>query len=201
MVISEVIKQRVHSYELGKLFTNKPFLALGSRAAVDKALSRLVEKREIERVARGVFVRPKTNRFIGKVQPEVAKVLEMITRQNGETIQIHGAEAVRLFKLSTQIPATPIFYTSGSSRQLRIGNRKVKLVHTSSQRKLQYAGTKIGMAISALWYLGKEAVTPEVVARVRSAMSEEEFSLLKNCKLPAWILLAIQYANRESAHG
>ncbi|MDE9447980.1 DUF6088 family protein [Xenorhabdus bovienii] len=174
---------------------------LGSRAAVDKALSRLVEKREIERVARGVFVRPKTNRFIGKVQPEVAKVLEMITRQNGETIQIHGAEAVRLFKLSTQIPATPIFYTSGSSRQLRIGNRKVKLVHTSSQRKLQYAGTKIGMAIFALWYLGKEAVTPEVVARVRSAMSEEEFSLLKNCKLPAWILLAIQYANRESAHG
>ncbi|CEF28652.1 DUF6088 family protein [Xenorhabdus nematophila] len=42
-------------------------MTLGSRTAIDKTLSRLVEKKEIERIARGVFTKPKVNRFIGKV--------------------------------------------------------------------------------------------------------------------------------------
>ncbi|WP_338883395.1 DUF6088 family protein [Xenorhabdus sp. TH1] len=200
MTTSKSIRQCIHSYGAGKLFTSESFLSFGSRAAVDKALSRLVEKREIERVARGIFIKPKVNRFVGKVHPDIARVVEMITRQNGETIQIHGAEAARRFKLSTQMPTTLVYYTSGSSRQVRIGNRKVKLIHTSSQRKLQYAGTKIGMAISALWYLGKESVTPATVEQVRSLMSEDEFGLLKTCKLPAWMSSVIHYVNSDSRH-
>ena len=42
--------------------------------------------------------------------------------------------------------------------KLRIGNKEVQMIHTSNQRKLQYAGTKIGLAISALWYLGRNLV-------------------------------------------
>ncbi|KMJ44659.1 DUF6088 family protein [Xenorhabdus khoisanae] len=200
MTISQSIRQCIHNYELGELFTSEFFLSLGSRAAVDKVLSRMVEKKEIERVARGIFIKPKENRFVGKVHPDVTKVVEMITGQNGETIQIHGAEAVRRFKLSTQMSTNLVYYTSGSSRQIRIGNRKVKLIHTSSQRKLQYAGTKIGMAISALWYLGKDAVTPATVEQIRSLMSEEEFGLLKMCKLPAWMSSAVQNINCEMVH-
>ncbi|OTA18144.1 hypothetical protein Xbed_03215 [Xenorhabdus beddingii] len=197
MTISQSIRQRIRNYGSGELFTNESFLAFGSRAAVDKALSRLVEKKEIERVTRGIFIRPKVSQFVGKVPPDVTKVVELITSHNGEAIQIHGAEAARRFKLSTQMPTTLVYYTSGSSRQITIGNRKVKLIHTSSQRKLQYAGTKVGMAISALWYLGKEAVTPTIVEQIRNLMSEEEFCLLKNCKLPAWLSSAI---TNETTH-
>ncbi|MBD2784130.1 hypothetical protein ID858_04405 [Xenorhabdus sp. DI] len=200
MTTSQSIRQCIHSYAPGKLFTSESFLSLGSRAAVDKALSRLVEKKEIERVAGGIFIRPKVNRFVGKVHPDITEVVEMITRQNGETIQIHGAEAARRFKLSTQMPTSLVYYTSGSSRQITVGNRKVKLIHTSSQRKLQYAGTKIGMAISALWYLGKETVTSATVEQIRSLMSEEEFGLLKTCKLPAWMSSVIQCAHCGVIH-
>ncbi|MDX7985810.1 type IV toxin-antitoxin system AbiEi family antitoxin domain-containing protein [Xenorhabdus sp. 12] len=201
MTISQSIRQRIYGYKPGELFTSESFLTLGSRTAIDKTLSRLVEKKEIERIARGVFTKPKVNRFIGKVYPDITKVVEIITNQNGETIQVHGAEAIRRFKLSTQMPTNLVYYTSGSSRQIRIGNRKVKLIHTSNQRKLQCAGTKVGMAISALWYLGKEAVTSSTVEQIRNLMSEEEFSLLKTCKLPAWMSSAIQHANRETVHG
>ncbi|MBD2781584.1 DUF6088 family protein [Xenorhabdus szentirmaii] len=200
MTISQSIRQRIDGYKLGELFTSESFLALGARTAIDKTLSRLVEKKEIERLARGVFTKPKINRFIGKEYPDITKVVELITNQNGEVIQIHGAEAIRRFKLSTQMPINLVYYTSGSSRQISIGNRKVKLIHTSSQRKLQHAGTKVGMAISALWYLGKEAVTPATVEQIRNLMNEEEFGLLKTCKLPAWMSSVIQHVNREVIH-
>ncbi|CAM3463260.1 conserved hypothetical protein [Xenorhabdus nematophila ATCC 19061] len=67
MTISQSIKQRIYGYQSGELFTSESFLTLGSRTAIDKTLSRLVEKKEIERIARGVFTKPKVNRFIGKV--------------------------------------------------------------------------------------------------------------------------------------
>lgn len=198
---SKLIQQQIQHYEQGELFTTEAFLALGSRAAIDKSLSRLVEQGSIERVARGVFVKPKINRFTGKVLPEVTQVVELIADHNGEVIQLHGAEAARRFKLSTQMPTTPVFYTNGSTRELHIGNRTVKLIHTSNQRKLQHAGSKVGMALSALWYLGKDTVTPSTVEKVRNAMSEEEFMLLQDCKMPAWLASAMSGVNGSVAHG
>lgn len=40
--------------------------------------------------------------------PEAAPVIQVITKHHGESIQLHGAEAARRFKLSTQIPTTPV---------------------------------------------------------------------------------------------
>ena len=65
------------------------------------------------------------------------------------------------------------------------------MIHTSNQRKLQYAGTKVGTAISALWYLGKELVTPSVIIKLRSNLTIEEFQKLKNAKLTVWMKKAI----------
>lgn len=65
------------------------------------------------------------------------------------------------------------------------------MIHTSNQRKLQYAGTKIGLAISALWYLGRNLVTPSVIFTLKSYLSTEEFSMLKNANLTNWMYNAI----------
>ncbi|WJW74319.1 DUF6088 family protein [Thiohalobacter sp. IOR34] len=201
MSVAEGVKKRIQRIPRGEPFTNAHFLKLGSRAAVDKALSRLVKEGVIQRVARGVFVRPKKSRFVGSVMPEVSRVLEVIARDHGETIQIHGAEAARRFKLSTQSPTMPVYYTSGPTREIRIGNLKVKLLHTTSRRRLQHAGKKPGMALSALWYLGKENVDAEVVRRIREGLSEEEFEKLRASSMPAWMASAIEQYGREASHG
>ncbi len=191
MSVAESIKQRVLKMQRGEPFTNTRFLELGTRSAVDKALSRLVEEGVIQRIARGVFVRPKKSRFIGSVMPEVSRVIEVIAKDHGETVQIHGAEAARRFKLSTQMPTIPVYYTSGSSREVRIGNLKVKLIHTASPRKLQHAGKKAGLALSALWYLGKNNINAEVVRRIQEGLSIEDFETLRTSKMPAWMARAI----------
>ncbi len=199
MSIAETIRSRVLRVRRGEPFTNTRFLKLGSRASVDKTMSRLVDEGVIQRIARGVFVRPKKSRFIGSVMPDVAKVVEVMARDHGETIQVHGAEAARRFKLSTQVPTTPVFYTSGPSRELKVGNLTVKLLH-ASHRKLRLAGKRPGLALSALWYLGKDNVNASVVGAIRAGLSAEEFETLKSTDMPGWMVGALERYDKEAAH-
>ena len=192
MTTAQTLKNKIQNIERGKLFSSRKFLELGSnRATIDKALSRMVEKGEIKRASRGIFFRPKKNKFIGNVPAKVESVRDVIARQNKEIIQVHGAEAARQFQLSTQMPIGRVFYTNGATRKIKVSNTVVQMIHTSNQRKLQYAGTKVGTAISALWYLGKELVTPSVIIKLRSNLTIEEFQKLKNAKLTVWMKKAI----------
>lgn len=201
MSVNKNVRQRALQMRRGEPFTNGAFLKLGSRASVDKALSRLVEEGVINRVARGVFVRPKKSPYVGEVMPEASRVLEVIARNRGETLQVHGAEAARRFKLSTQMPTKPVYYTNGPSREIRVGKLNVKLVHTANPKRLQHAGEKPGMALSALWYLGKENVGENTIERIREGLSEEEFEILRRSKMPAWMASAIQSEKLEIVNG
>lgn len=200
MSISKTIQTRIRQLPRGKPFTTSHFATHGPRGAVNRALSRIVRKGEIERLSRGAFVRPRKSGVVGTVLPGAAEVVAAIASRNGETIQVHGAEAVRRFGLSTQVPIQHVFHTNASSRSIRIGNLSVKLVHTSNRRRLQFAGEPAGLALSALWYLGKNGVTPEVVARIRSALGEPEFAKLRSADIPVWMADVLNLSNRGEFH-
>jgi len=198
MSVIQNIRDQIHRFQPGEPFTSSFFLKLGSRSAIDKAMSRLVEEQVIRRIARGVFFRPKKSRFIDNVTPEVSRVIEVIAKSHGEIIQLHGAEAARRFKISTQMPITPVYYTSGCSREIQIGKLKVKLMHTSSYRKLQLAGKKSGLALAALWYLGKKLIDVATIRVIHAGLSNEEFELLRSASMPGWMTMAIEtYCQEE----
>ncbi len=201
MTTTEAIRTGLQRLPKGKPFTNSRFLKHGSRGTVDRALSRLVAEGKVKRLARGVFVRPQKSRFVGDVVPEVSEVVEIIARNNHETIQVHGAEAARRFKLSTQVPVVPVFHTSASSRSIKIGSVTVKMIHTSNQRRLQFAGEKTGLALSALWYLGKDHVNAKAVSRIKSGLSTEEFERLRSADIPAWMAAALDGFAQDTVHG
>ena len=201
MSTAQAIRAGVRKLPRGKLFTSARFLKHGTRGAVDRILSRLVGEGKIQRLAHGVFVRPRTSRFVGTVLPDVLEVVEAIARSNGETVQVHGAEAARRFRLSTQVPTAPVFHTSASSRTIRIGSITVRMVHTSNRRRLQFAGEATGAALSALWYLGKNNVTPETVTAIAAALGSAQFEKLRSADMPAWMAKALGTAARETIHG
>ena len=59
-----------------------------------------------------------------------------------------------------------------------------------------------GMALSALWYLGRENVDAEVVRRIREGLSEEAFEKLRASSMPAWMASAIdQYGRKPTGSG
>jgi hypothetical protein len=200
MSVVKNIEIKIQGIQRGEPFSTNSFLSLGSRPAVDKAISRLVKNGGIERVARGIFVRPKISRFVGTVIPDVASVVRVKAKDNGETLQVHGAEARRRFKISTQMPTKPVYYTSGSSREISVGKIKVKFIHTPSHRKLQFAGKKTGLALTALWYLGKEQVSIETVRLIREGLNEKEYEQLLTASKPAWMSKVIKSFNESYLH-
>ena len=200
MTTTASIRTHVRSIPKGKPFTSSRFAALGPRGTVDRALARLVERGEIERVARGAFVRPRKSRYVGNVLPGVGEVVHAMAHASGETVQMHGAEAARRLGLTTQAPLTPMYHTSASSRSIHVGNTTVRMVHTSNPRRLQFAGEEAGLALAALWYVGKKEATVDTVNTVRSAITPQAFEKLCSAQVPAWMSTLINAAEPESAH-
>lgn len=196
------IQKSIGQIPVGEPFLSTRFLSYGSRASIDQALSRMAKAGQIARVARGVFVRPKMNRFVGVVLPEPIKVAEAIAKATGTVVQVHGAEAARRFGLTTQMPVKPIYYTSGASRRFKVGVIEVTLRHVT-QRKLTLGGRPAGMALAALWYLGKEAVNDDVVRKIAGQLAPSEFEALKSetSAMPAWMADVFRRFESGRLHG
>jgi hypothetical protein len=180
----------------GKPFTRAMFADAGSRAAVGQTFSRLVKHGYFERVARGVYMRPKVVERIGRIRPSPIEVMRVITKTNGETVQIYGAEAVRRLGLSTQMQVLPTYYTSGTTRVIRIGQGCVRLQHVAKDQ-LQHAGTRVGTAPTALYYLGKNGLSSELANRIARSLSPTELEKLLASRMPQWMRAAIFHAAKE----
>lgn len=181
------ISNRIKYMRKGKPFSKEVFAEAGSRTSVDKALSRLVLGGYLERVARGIYMRPKLSEYTGKkVRANPISVMKAVARARGETIQVHGAEAARRLGVTTQMQVLPTYYTSGSTRQIQIGNAVVRLRHVSWQR-LQQADTQVGLVLNALMYLGKQGVTEQTARKILSSLSDLELRKLLTCKMPQWM--------------
>lgn len=185
------VRAHVSRMSSGEPFSVRELLSLGPRASVDQALSRMARGGEIERVARGFYVRPLVNEKLGRTVPvEPEKVVAAIARTAGARVNVHGAEAARRFGLTTQVPMRQVYTTSGRSRRVQLRTGDVTLVHRA-QSQMGLAGTPAGEALSALLYLGKNEVTPEIIDRVRAALGEKEFAHLRaaaaTTAMPAWL--------------
>lgn len=110
--------------------------------------------------------------------PEPSKVAQAIANAHGETIQVHGAEAARLLGLTTQMPLQAVYYTNGPNRELKLGKLRLILKHVA-QRKLALSGRPAGLALSALWYLGKEQVSTSTIKAIREKLTSEAFEEFK----------------------
>ena len=115
--LTESILRDARNLPEGVLLTAKGLLHLGSRAAIDQALSRLARRGELLRVGRGLYVLPIESRF-GDRAPSPHKTVEALAAQRGERIASGGAVAANALGLTTQVPLTPEYLTSGPSRTL-----------------------------------------------------------------------------------
>src|SRR5436190_14500424 len=112
----ELVQNQINRMPRGKPFSINALGQEASYANVRQVLSRLVKTGEIMRATRGIYVRPKEVPYLGKVLPGSEEIIKIITRQTGEIIAVHGAEAAHRLNLSTQVPMQSIYYTTGNTR-------------------------------------------------------------------------------------
>ena len=196
--INELLKH-LDTIPSGKPFTADDFRHVASYDNIKQALSRLVKMEKIRRLSRGIYVKPEKDSILGELPTSATEIAKKLTASTGETITVHGAEAARILRLSTQVPIQKVFYTNGNSRVLKIGNQRITLKHINPSRLIA-PGTKVGLAISALIYLGKENITQEKIQKIKKQLSKNEFNAIfkKASALPAWLANTLfKYKNGE----
>lgn len=164
----------------------KELLHLGSRAAVDQALSRLVRHGALLRAGRGIYVRPVEGRF-GTRAPSAAKMVEGLAIQRGEVIVSHGAAAASALGLTTQVPMRAVYLTSGPSRRLKLGAQIVEFRHVPIWQ-LIFPGRPAGEAVRALVWLGPEKAA-EAIRKLRAKLPASELKdvVSARARLPTWM--------------
>lgn len=196
-VLTEQILKHAEALPEGAPITAKGLLHLGSRAAVDQALSRLVRRGRLMRAGRGLYVRRIESRF-GVRSPAVEKVVEGIGAQRGEVIASNGAAAANALGLTTQVPIRIVYLTNGRNRTLRLGKQKVELRHAPPWQ-LMLADRPAGQAVRALAWLGPER-SEAALRTLKRRLEPAAFSELVTVgpRLPSWLARSV---SRVAAHG
>ena len=200
--LADKIVRRIKGKGIGFAFTAKDFWDIGSRSNVFMALSALAKQGKIRRISRGLYDLPKHSELLGgMLAPDFDQVAHAVARKTGVRIQPSGAQAANLLGLSEQVPAKIVYLTDGRSLTIRIGAQTVTFKQTSPKELLP--NEKTAMVVHALRFLGKEAVTDEVIRKIRKILSPAERKrLLKNAKYTStWIPDVVRRIAAEPPNG
>lgn len=168
----------------------KSLLHLGSRAAVDQALSRLVKRGQLMRIGRGVYLPPIKSRF-GTRALSVEQAVEALAKKRGEVIVPSGAAAANRLGLTTQVPVRSVYLTSGRSRKLSLGKQSIELRH-APRWQLALGQGSAGQAVRALAWLGPEQ-TESALQAIKQKLSPTAFNELVAAapQFPTWLARSV----------
>ena len=200
--IDNKILDKIKKAKRGSLFYTEDFLSFGSYKAASKALERLVNQKQISRVARGIFTILEEDKILGEILPTTEQIAESIRKRDKARIIPTGVLAMNALGLSTQIPLNLVYLTDGSARTVQVGNRNIVFKKTVP-KNLSTIGKISGLAIQALKEMSKDKVTENDIAIILEHLKNEEpYRLEHDIKLaPEWIRVimrkAIQKQNGE----
>jgi hypothetical protein len=178
MSVSALVAHRVSRLQKGMPFTIEGFYALGSVTSVQKALSRLAQEGTVVRVAKGIYARPKPMKSLPSIKTTTTaeEVALSWGRKHNFTLVPQGLEEAYRLGLQTQAPVKTMFWTSGPSREFKIGNQQVLVKHIA-QSKLRWANKPEGAFYRALLVLSAEHTSLQQLktAITRLKLSSNEF--------------------------
>ena len=191
--LSDKIMKRVRAHGRGKwVCTPKDFLDLGSRAAVDQALSRLVKRGQLRRVGRGLYDWPQRSILSEQiVPPDLDQTVAAIARRDGMRVIDGGMYAANRLGLTNAVQISPIYLTDGPARNVKVGQTSIEFQHAGT-RLMRWYGRPGCPVVNALLWLGRHIAThPKngIVDRLRRQLPDDVKRDLKAniTSLPSWM--------------
>jgi len=181
--------QQIYDMKPSHVFTIADLQYSCNKTKIYRILKELKKNNVIDRSFRGIYYKVELSEFLGgrRLPPDIRDVVYKIAEMNKEVLQQHGALATNHFRISTQVPLTYVFYTSGYSREITVHGSRIKFIHTDNKKLLQYPGEKVGGAIACLYYLGKDLVDDKVLDKIKISIGEVNFQILAAAHLDKWI--------------
>ena len=181
--MADKIMKRVSAHASGRwVCSPKDFLDLGSREAVDQALSRLVIASQLRRVGHGLYDMPRITNVLKRPAPvDLDAAIAALARRDGVRIMPDGLVAANQLGLTNAVPAKVSFVTDGHSRTLKIAGPSV----------MQWTGKPAAPVVQALRWLGPTASADAQVVSILSHHLPDDVKLdllLNSRNLPGWAL-------------
>lgn len=198
--LTKEIGERIRKMPVGEPFGRARMYDLATGNNLGRTLEQLVMTGVLDRITDGVFMRPSYSQLLRKnVPPAPYEVLAAVSECTGEVIQVHGCEAARRLQLTTQMQIKPCYYTTGRTRLIECGrNARISLEHVKA-KWTQHAGKKTGLAIAAIYYIGRAGLDAETAKIIVSGMTNREVEEIFQSELPKWAKKALKRAFRRKA--
>lgn len=199
--IVQIVKERIEAGEQGTIYFVNSFSDLQNDQTVTKSLQRLSEEGFLIRLSKGVYLYPENTRF-GTINPSVDDIVKSIAERDNVSILPTGSTALNKLGLSTQVPMNAVFLTTGSTRTIKVGNRKILFKH-SAPRNFAYKGMLMPLVVESLKELGENNIDDETykkLGKIVSTLSETDFAtFLEDLQyVPQWIRTIIQKIIKEN---
>ena len=190
--IAKKIMKRMSVHSSGKwVSTPKDFVDLGSREAVDQALTRLVKAGHLRRVGHGLYDRPRFSSLLNRPAPaDIDVAVAALARRDGVRIMPDGLLSANQLGITNAVPAKACYETDGPSRALEIDGRTIHFKHVSP-RVMKWTGRPSAPVVQALRWLGPDAAADKQVVTIlnRNLPEDVKLDLLQNSRdLPGWAL-------------
>lgn len=156
--------------------------------SVGRVLSAMTDEGLLIRLAPGIYAKPRTSRF-GPVSPSVVTVVEAIAKRDKAQILPSGEVALNALGLSSNVPQSYSFLTTGSARIITIGANKVTLKR-GVPRNFIFQTKLIALLVQALRELGEKNVGESELTQIKELISNETDyqALMSDVQLmPEWM--------------
>ncbi|MFK4626954.1 hypothetical protein ABIF50_010291 [Bradyrhizobium diazoefficiens] len=136
-----------------EVWTPGDFADLGSRAAVDKTLQRLVAAGELRRIDRGLYDRPRKSNLTGKpMVPDYRAVIRAAARRDQARVVVDGMTAANDLGLTTAVPARIEVLVDARLKPITLGKQVIHFKSAAPSR-LYWAGRPGMRVVQALYWM------------------------------------------------
>lgn len=173
------IERALARYKPGDLIFPIDFRGEGSEGAIKMALSRLTKEEKIQRLAHGIYVKPKKDPLFGFIYPSAEMIAEAIAKKEKVRIKPAGAYALHKLGLTTQVPTKLVYLTDGAPRQIKVGNTFIKFKATKP-KKLATIGKISSLVIQALEDINTIKIDAVSRERIKTLLLKEDPKKLRH---------------------
>ncbi len=177
MDLAAKIRSRMEKEAPFGVWTPTDFLDLGSRAAIDQALSRMSSAETVRRITRGLYDIPQLNTLTGKpTNPDPRRVIDALTRRDQARMLIDGMTAANDLGLTDAVPARIVIHTDARLKPIKLGAQTI-LFKVTAPSRLHWAGRPGMRIVQALhWLRSTLGVDRERIAgRLKAILADKKY--------------------------
>ena len=186
--LKDLIFQRIKDKKL-KAFSCYDFTDLSSYKTISKCLERLEDIGDIKRVIQGIYCLNLFDDVLAlPILPSIDEVINCLARKHKWIICPTGNAALNIMELSTQVPTSYTYLSSGPYKEYLIYETPVSLKRTMTRELIDYS-YKTLLLIQCIKAIGKDNITDKDIFILRNRLNpiEKSNALKETSIIQAWI--------------